>query len=61
MPDDRKISLSFPNKKELVALFKSYGPWWMLAALLALILPLYLAGVGYVLHAVADLIRALHA
>lgn len=60
MPDSRIPAVNLPNKKDLVALFKSYGPGWMLTALLAVTAPLSFAGLGYLIHAVADLIRALH-
>lgn len=49
-----------PNlKRDVIALFKSAGPAWMLAALVICTLPWTLAGAGYCFRGIAELIKVL--
>ena len=59
MPDPSKLP-QIPNlKRDLIALFKSAGPGWMLAALALCSLPWTLAGMGYCLRGLAELLKVL--
>jgi hypothetical protein len=54
------LLLKFPAlKRDLVLLFKEFGPWWMLTVLIVLTLPWTLASAGYFLTALAGFLRAL--
>jgi hypothetical protein len=46
-------------KRDLIALWKPHGPRWMFAVLVVLTLPWTLAGAGYFLTAVVELVKVL--
>jgi hypothetical protein len=59
MPDMSKFPKIPTFKRDLIALWKGFGPGWMLAALALITLPWTLAGAGYCISAIAELVKVL--
>lgn len=59
MPDQTKFPKIPAFKKDLIALWKGYGPRWMFAVLIVLSIPLILLAGGFFLNGVAAVMLAM--
>jgi hypothetical protein len=59
MPEPINLPKIPTFKRDLIALWKQYGPGWMLAALVVCVSPWALAAAGYFLRGIAELLKVL--